>query len=82
MLAVVEDVVEEMEIPEAVDKDKAQIIAPIAMYQSLASPPAGRNISRSHQTLRKKGNSRKRPIPAEIRVLAKRTVLHLILPQR
>lgn len=51
------------------DREEGQKFALTAIYKSIASPPAGRNFPRSHQTFRKKGNSGR----------AKRTVLHLIL---
>ena len=87
MLAGKRAMAKEMEVREIedvdlipLDKEKVQRPAHTVMLQDIVSLLAGRNILRNHQNLRK-GNSKKRSIPAEIRVIAKKTALHLTLPQ-
>ena len=87
MLAGERAMAEEMEVREIedvdlipLDKEEVQRPAHTVMLQDIVNLLARRNILRNYQNLRKE-NNRKRPIPAEIRVTAKRTALHLTLPQ-
>lgn len=84
----IEDVVEETDIPEALnavlipmDKDEVQRFAPIAKYQGIVSQTTGKSNLKAPPDLGKRGNSRKRPSLAEIRVTEKKTALQSTLRQ-
>lgn len=87
MLAVERVMAKEIEVQEIKDidliplnKEKVQKLAYTVILQDIVNLPAGKNISRDYQNLRKK-NSRKRPILAKIRAMTKKTALHLTLLQ-